>query len=156
MPIARHTASESHREKPTAMINYDAKLHEQSRSSMDLIFIIGKHFMLGQGQFLANLCSFISSFWLILFAFDSCIAMQVLPIGNNYSCEAYFPVDEIPKKQLDEARGMYFEAYCHPPLHLGVPFEKLEKLSTHPYPEKQQTYYQYVLPSNKACLRSEF
>lgn len=81
--------------------------------------------MLGRGQFPTIFSPFILSLWLMLFAFGSCCALQVLPIGNDYICETYSPVDEIPKKQLDEARQMYFEAYCHPPLHLGIPFEEL-------------------------------
>ncbi len=80
--------------------------------------------MLGRGQFSATLSSIKLSFCLMLLTFDSC-ALQVLPIGNNYICEVYSPDEVISQNQLEEARQMYFEAYCHPPLHLEVPFEEL-------------------------------
>lgn len=61
---------------------------------------------------------------LLVFAFP-CFGYKELTSDKNYIFEVYEPSDSIPESILEEGHCIYFEAYLHPKLHEGVPFEVL-------------------------------
>lgn len=57
--------------------------------------------------------------------FAKCDGVETRPINQDYFCEVYAPMEKIPPEFLEEAKQMYYEAFCHPPLHQGIAIAEL-------------------------------
>ncbi len=53
-------------------------------------------------------------------------ALTTLLVNDGYIYESYDPQEEIPSSILNEGLSMYFEAYLHPRLHVGIPVNALQ------------------------------